>query len=274
MYNAKVYRIMIGAPSDIKDEIQMTCEAINHWNSLNSERYKIVLLPLHWSTNSYPSANNRPQKFLNEQLVEKSDLLVCVFGTRIGTPTGADISGTVEEFNEHIRAGKGVMMFFKQSADNISSLDLLQFQKLNDFKNSIKDSVLWCDYQNSEDFKNLLIDKLQLYINDKWVTKHLEVNTSLSISESLSVFDKERLVKWSEGDGEGWIMDTMDGRSILLGDTEYTINNAKEKADWNAFFEKMIEIRFAQIDRYDKWGNPVYILTQKGFDYIEQMGSL
>ena len=274
MYNAKVYRIMIGAPSDIKDEIQIAFKAINHWNILNSEQNKIVLLPLHWSTHSYPSADDRTQKLLNEQLVEKSDLLVCVFGTRIGTPTGSDISGTVEEINEHIKARKGVMIFFKRSADDISSLDLSQSQKLKEYKNSIKDKVLWCDYQTANDFDNLLIDKLQLYISDKWIAKQEKENPSLSILDSLSNFDKKRLIKWSEGDGEGWILDTNDGTTIQLGDTEYDVNNGKERAEWKDFFEKMIKIGFAQIDRYDKFGNPVYMLTKIGFDYIEQLGPL
>ena len=271
MYNANVYQIMIGAPSDIIEEIQMACETINRWNALNSEQYKIVLLPLHWSINSYPSAGNRPQHFLNQQLVEKSDLLICIFGTRIGTPTGKDISGTVEEFKEHVKVGKNVMMFFKNTAENVSSLDPQQLQQLNEFKQSIKESVLWWDYQKAENFKDLLFSKLQLYINDNWLSeKQLRDNVSKTIIDSLTNFDKERLAKWSEGDGEVWISDTMDGRTILIGESEYEVSSGKEKAEWDDFFQRMRNIEFAQIDRYDNYGNPIYTLTKKGYDYIGQ----
>ena len=271
MYNANVYQIMIGAPSDIIEEIQMACETINRWNTLNSEQYKIVLLPLHWSINSYPSAGNRPQHFLNQQLVEKSDLLICIFGTRIGTPTGKDISGTVEEFKEHVKVGKNVMMFFKNTAENVSSLDPQQLQQLNEFKQSIKESVLWWDYQKAENFKDLLFSKLQLYINDNWLSeKQLRDNVSKTIIDSLTNFDKERLAKWSEGDGEVWISDTMDGRTILIGESEYEVSSGKEKAEWDDFFQRMRNIDFAQIDRYDNYGNPIYALTKKGYDYIGQ----
>lgn len=271
MYNANVYQIMIGAPSDIIEEIQMACETINRWNALNSEQYKIVLLPLHWSINSYPSAGNRPQHFLNQQLVEKSDLLICIFGTRIGTPTGKDISGTVEEFKEHVKVGKNVMMFFKNTAENVSSLDPQQLQQLNEFKQSIKESVLWWDYQKAENFKDLLFSKLQLYINDNWLSeKQLRDNVSKTIIDSLTNFDKERLAKWSEGDGEVWISDTMDGRTILIGESEYEVSSGKEKAEWDDFFQRMRNIDFAQIDRYDNYGNPIYTLTKKGYDYIGQ----
>lgn len=274
MYNANVYQIMIGAPSDIIEEIQMACETINRWNALNSEQYKIVLLPLHWSINSYPSAGNRPQHFLNQQLVEKSDLLICIFGTRIGTPTGKDISGTVEEFKEHVKVGKNVMMFFKNTAENVSSLDPQQLQQLNEFKQSIKESVLWWDYQKAENFKDLLFSKLQLYINDNWLSeKQLRDNVSKTIIDSLTNFDKERLAKWSEGDGEVWISDTMDGRTILIGESEYEVSSGKEKAEVDDFFQRMRNIDFAQIDRYDNYGNPIYTLTKKGYDYIGQLSS-
>lgn len=276
MYIARTYRIMIGAPSDITAEIQMACDVIRHWNDFNSERDKIVLLPIHWSINSYPLSGNRPQKFLNKQLVEKSDLLICIFGTRIGTPTGKDISGTVEEFHEHVKADKDVMMFFKNTAENVSSLDIQQLQQLNEFKKSIKDFVLWCDYQKTEDFKNLLSEKLQLYINNHWLKEQqFEDKVSKPTINSLTEIDKERLVKWSEGDGEVLIFDTIEeGRTILIGDSEYAVSNGKERAEWDDFFHRMCNINYAQIDRYDDYGNPVYILTKKGYDYIAKSNYL
>ncbi len=48
MYKAEVYRIMIGAPSDITKEIKVVQECIYEWNSINSEHQSIVLLPIHW----------------------------------------------------------------------------------------------------------------------------------------------------------------------------------------------------------------------------------
>lgn len=272
MYNAKVYRVMIGAPSDIKEEIQMVHDAIYRWNALHSECSKIVLLPLHWSINSHPLAGNRPQEILNEQLVGKSDLLICVFGTRIGTPTGEAFSGTIEEINEHLKAGKDVMMFFKQTLDSISSLDPSQLQKLNEFKNSIKNKALLVDYQNTNVFESLLFDKLQLYINNHWLKEQQTEEKVLKPTiYSLTDFDKERLTKWSEGDREVWISDTADGRTIQIGESEYDIKDSKEEAEWDDFFDKMTEIGFAKIERYDMYGNPVYALTKKGYISIRRI---
>ena len=86
--------------------------------------------------------------------------------------------------------------------------------------------------------------------------------------------DAERLAKWSEGDGEVWIIDTMDGRTIQIGKSEYEISSGKEKAEWDDFFQRTCNLDYAQIDRYDNYGNPVYTLTKKGYDYIGQLSSL
>ena len=79
---------------------------------MNSEIQKVICLPLHWSISSYPEVGKHPQKIINNQVVSKSDLLICVFGSKLGTPTEDYASGSVEEVEEHIKAGKPVMIFF------------------------------------------------------------------------------------------------------------------------------------------------------------------
>ena len=41
MFQADVYKIMIGAPSDIIEEVDIAINVINHWNYLNSEIQKV-----------------------------------------------------------------------------------------------------------------------------------------------------------------------------------------------------------------------------------------
>lgn len=144
---------MIGCPSDITEEKEVAFRVLNNWNNLNSEKNRIVLLPIHWSISSYPAVGKHPQKLLNEQLVEKSDLMICIFGTRLGSPTDTEISGTVEEIKEHRKAGKDVMVFFKNSVDDISSVDPQQLQKIKEFKESIKNNVLWQEFSDAKDFE-------------------------------------------------------------------------------------------------------------------------
>ena len=80
MFLAKVYTIMIGCPGDIQEEIRIAQRVINHWTGIHAEQTGIVLLPINWDTHSYPEQGAHPQKILNRQLAEKSDMLIAIFG--------------------------------------------------------------------------------------------------------------------------------------------------------------------------------------------------
>lgn len=170
---ARVYRIMIGAPSDIKEEVQIAKDVINEWNYVHTELHHKVLLPLHWSISAYPNSGKHPQKIINEQVVDKSDLLICIFGSKLGTPTDIDISGSVEEINEHLKAGKDVMIFFRKNLEIESLDDMQQVEKLLKFKESIKGNALFEEYEKNS-FKSILSQKLQLFLNNTWLNPNYE----------------------------------------------------------------------------------------------------
>ena len=170
---ARVYRIMIGAPSDIKEEVQIAKDVINEWNYVHTELHHKVLLPLHWSISAYPNSGKHPQKIINEQVVDKSDLLICIFGSKLGTPTDTDISGSVEEINEHLKAGKDVMIFFRKNLEIESLDDMQQVEKLLKFKESIKGNALFEEYEKNS-FKSILSQKLQLFLNNTWLNPNYE----------------------------------------------------------------------------------------------------
>lgn len=164
---------MIGAPSDIKEEVQIAKDVINEWNYVHTELHHKVLLPLHWSISAYPNSGKHPQKIINEQVVDKSDLLICIFGSKLGTPTDTDISGSVEEINEHLKAGKDVMIFFRKNLEIESLDDMQQVEKLLKFKESIKGNALFEEYEKNS-FKSILSQKLQLFLNNTWLNPNYE----------------------------------------------------------------------------------------------------
>ena len=170
---ARVYRIMIGAPSDIKEEVQIAKDVINEWNYVHTELHHKVLLPLHWSISAYPNSGKHPQKIINEQVVDKSDLLICIFGSKLGTPTDTDISGSVEEINEHLKAGKDVMIFFRKNLEIESLDDMQQVEKLLKFKESIKGNALFEEYEKNS-FKSILSQQLQFFLNNTWLNPNYE----------------------------------------------------------------------------------------------------
>ena len=135
-YNATVFKVLIASPGDITFEIKIVREVIQEWNSVHSETRGIVLLPVGWETNSTPEMGDRPQEIINKQIVDKCDMLVGVFWTRIGTTTGEFESGTVEEIERHIANNKPVMLYFSRQPVVLESVDLGQYEKLKKFKKS------------------------------------------------------------------------------------------------------------------------------------------
>lgn len=90
--------------------------------------------------------------------------------------------------------------------------------------------------------------------------------------DSLSDFDKKHLLEWTlVEDGECWIIESMDGSFVQLGEAEYDISEGREKAKWDTFFERMTELRFAVIDRLNSDGSTIYKLKQAAYDYVDKM---
>ena len=111
-YQATVIPIMIASPGDVYEEREVIREVVHNWNYINSTRTKVILIPAGWKTHTAPELGTRPQELINSRILRDCDLLIGVFWTRLGTPTGKSESGTVEEIEEHIKAGKPAMIYF------------------------------------------------------------------------------------------------------------------------------------------------------------------
>lgn len=281
MYNAKVYKIMFGSPSDIVDERNIFFNIVHGWNHLHSEKNEIVLLPLHWSKDSYPLTGKHAQKIIDDVVVAKSDLLICVFGSKLGTNTDTHISGTVEEIDEHIKAGKDVMVYFKKSLNiDPDSFDFSQLEKLKAFKESIKNKCKYSEFKDSQEFKDELSKDLQLYINAHWMYSSIKTeNEDHSMKQlprhiELSDFDLERLKAWTSVDNPEFFQVHFEGGGCIYGlgvSNQYEIRTGKEKIEWNDFFERMMQHGFIDIERYDKYGQPIYRLKKAANDYVSSL---
>lgn len=274
MYHSKVYNIMIGAPSDIREEVNIAITVLNHWNYFNSESSNIVLMPLHWSISSYPACGVHPQKSINKQMVSKSDLMIAIFGTKIGTPTDTEISGTVEEIQEHIHAGRDVMVFFKSSSDDIFSIEPQQLQKIKDFKEYNRNRILWCDFTDKDDFKHKLSDKLQLYINNHWKDAQVS-NTFLPNPQrglQLTEEEQQRLIDWVKSEkAESTSFSVGNEFLYHVGFKNYQVKKGKVSAEWEDFFKRLQDADLIELIKYNYSNRPVYKLLKAAYDYVDEL---
>jgi hypothetical protein len=65
-----------------------------------------VIQLVRWKTDSAPAAGERQQAIINGQALDTSDILVGIFWSRFGSPTGVAESGTEEEIHRSVSLGR------------------------------------------------------------------------------------------------------------------------------------------------------------------------
>jgi hypothetical protein len=163
-FTATVLNVMIASPSDAAKERRIAQRIIHDWNTVHTVERRMVLRPIRSDTHAWPETGAPPQAILNRQLVKDSDLLVAIFLTRIGTPTGVALSGTVEEIEEHVKANKPVMVYFSRAPVPQDS-DQEQFRALREFKAWAREQGLIEEFKSQKEFKAKFSRQLQQTIN-------------------------------------------------------------------------------------------------------------
>src|SRR5271156_831074 len=97
---AELLNILLASPSDVAEERNVVERVILAWNASHLESMGVMLHPVRWEHDAYPASGDRPQGILNKQIVESGDVLIVIFGHRLGTSTGRAQSGTIEEIEE------------------------------------------------------------------------------------------------------------------------------------------------------------------------------
>lgn len=274
MFTGRVYRIMIGCPSDVKKEVDIAKEVIINWTDIHAEANGMVLLPLHWSSNSYPVLGQHSQKELDKQLVNKSDMLVCIFAAKVGTPTDTAESGSIEEIEEHVKAGKPVMLFFRKQVD-ITNLNPVEVTKLNDFKRRMQDKGVYNEFENEEDFRDRLSKKLQLFVNDNWLKQTVDENLEQEDKEVFGETELEIFSKWAnEGyDQQYMALWTRNGLEVHFGyNNGYTFQRGEALAAFEDYMKRLINAGYIEIDHYDvKNKQNIYKITMRGYRFAKTL---
>ncbi|MEA2838822.1 MAG: hypothetical protein QOF41_152 [Methylobacteriaceae bacterium] len=165
-HSATVLNVLIASPSDVLNERETIAQALYAWNSLHSVEKRIVLLPIRWESHSAPAMGDRPQGIINEQVVKTCDVLIGAFWTRLGSSTGIEESGTVEEIKWFLKQKRPVMLYFSDAAIPQDRLDLSQIERLRTFRESIKDKGVQENYSSCQDLREKLLRHLTIIMRD------------------------------------------------------------------------------------------------------------
>ncbi|MEY9281675.1 hypothetical protein [Bradyrhizobium yuanmingense] len=234
-YAATVFHVLIASPSDVPEEREAIAQSLHDWNGLHSFTTKTVLLPVMWESHSAPSMGSRPQEIINKQLVRSCDMLIGAFWTRLGSHTGVEESGTVEEIKWFLKQDKPVMLYFSRAPLDPGRVDTKQLDRLNSFKAEIRGKGLQDDYESVADLKQKLARHLTIVMReisvettvDIGALRRANVSTPDSIGEAHPVGKSDAIV----------LCDYTDKSFVVVG------NTVKFKDDLKAAGGKWISAR-------------------------------
>ena len=163
--NAKGVRIIIASPSDIEAERESISRIFARWNNAHKD---VHLEPLMAESGTVPEMGDHPQHILNRQLVEKGDLLIAIFWSKIGTPTPTAKSGTIEEIREFmkIKGPKKVMVYFCNRPLQLSPSELAteEIQTLQEFKKEMQTQCFYKEFADTHQFEAILYPDLDIIV--------------------------------------------------------------------------------------------------------------
>lgn len=164
-FSANVLKVMIASPGDVAEERKIVTEQIYRWNDANAAARQLVLLPVKWETHTTPQLGAHPQKIINRQLLDDTDIVIGIFGTRIGTPTEDYASGTVEEIKLHAAAGKTVKVYFSDVPRPPSAINYEQYASVQKFREEIQSDGIYATYVSLEQFRGDFSHHLDIELN-------------------------------------------------------------------------------------------------------------
>ncbi len=174
-FQANVLKVMIASPGDVAIERGIITEALYRWNDANAVTRQLILQPVKWETHSSPQMGTHPQSILNEHLLLDADIVVGIFGSRIGTATADFVSGSVEEIKRHVAAGKLAMLYFSHVPPvDPNSIDPKQWAALQAFKEECRAGGLFAEYSSHEQLRREFAQHLTIELNRpkyRWLTK-------------------------------------------------------------------------------------------------------
>lgn len=184
----KAYDLLISCPSDITEYVEMLEKEITRFNNIFGREKDIIVRTRHWSKDSYSEFGDQPQKLINKQIVDSSDMALAVFWTRFGTPTENYGSGTEEEIERMLSMGKQVFLYFLDKPLSPSKIDQEQYKKILLFKDKHKSEGIFFTVQDEKDLVNKFRENLELYFDS--ITRGEEFKKNHNKKEILWVDDR------------------------------------------------------------------------------------
>jgi hypothetical protein len=224
---------------------------------------------------------DRPQEIINRQVLANADLLVAIFWTRIGTPTGESASGTIEEIEKHMELGKPTMIYFSETPVVPNSIVPAQYEALQRFKVRYRSEGLIETFESSSSFREIFSRQLAQTIIRSFPADashdgspllatgetEFEMMERLSIP-SLSKNAQELLCEISEDKhAHVLVLRANQGTIIKANNRDFSaVGDPRSEAEWTAAVEELGE---HGLIRDNRGMGEVFSMTERGFEVAD-----
>ncbi len=273
-YIATVIPVMIASPGDVLQEREEVRKAIYNWNDINSKNTSMILNPIGWETHGAPEMGDRAQALINKRLLNDCDLLIAVFWTRIGTPTGGYESGTVEEIERHMAEGKPTMIYFSKTPIDYSTVDRDQYDLLMNKKDEWKNKGRIEEFSSLQEFKDKLNKQLPYLLS----THEYILSCSSSIPITQETSEDSSVTLSSEaveiirlaGSTDGGIMKLrhLAGLLFQVGGENLDTSTPRKEATYMAALDELLN--YGLVEAKGTKGQ-IYNLTKYGWDAYDKI---
>ena len=179
-----ICRIVLSSPSDVAEEHAIVRWVLEKLNKGIADDYNIHFDTTHWKTDASPGFHSEgPQGLIDPVLdIKNCDIYIGILWKRFGTPTSKAGSGTEHEFNDAFdswqKKRQPYLMFYFKTIDSTfnTSEDAIQAAKVLQFKEKFPQQGLYCDFQNKDEFRDLIEIHLTQYLKRNQPEKHSKIN--------------------------------------------------------------------------------------------------
>jgi len=271
-YIATVIPVMIASPGDVKREREEVRKAIYSWNDVNSKNTSMILNPIGWETNGAPEMGDRAQALINKRLLNDCDLLIAIFWTRIGTPTGGYESGTVEEIERHIAANKPTMIYFSKAPVDYSQVDRDQYDLLMAKKKEWQLKGRLEEFSTLDEFKEKLNKQLPYILSThEYIlscSSSIEMKKGTAANISLSGEAIEIIKLAGASDGNIMKIQHLAGLLLQVGGENLDTSTPRQQAKYTSALDELLDNGL--IEAKGSKGQ-IYDLTKAGWDTYDQI---
>jgi hypothetical protein len=261
-FQANVLKVMIASPSDVAEEREIVTDALYQWNNANAVTRELVLQPVKWDTHGSPQMGASAQSILNEHLLLDADIVVGIFGTRIGTATTNFISGSVEEIKRHVAAGKLAMLYFSHIPADPHAIDPKQWAALQAFKEECRTGGLYAEYASHEQLRTDFGHHLTIALNKPQYLWLKKPDVDVELKEPDLDNNERQLILAAAADGNGQIITgtTMARFYVQTNGKNFTDDTPRSTSVWKRVLSKLIKFGYLHQDSEE-----IYELTEDGF---------